>query len=172
MAVSPDKIRNIMLAGHSGSGKTSFAESLLFYTKGTDRQGTVADGNTVCDFDPEEIRRLASISLSVAPIDYAGTRINLLDAPGLFDFELGVHEGVGAADTVMIVVSARDGMSVGASKAYKLAKKNDKAAMVYVSKMDSDHIDFSKLFEQLKEGFGGAVCTIVVRVLAEGKTTV
>ena len=172
MAVSPDKIRNIMLAGHSGSGKTSFAESLLLYTKGTDRPGTVADGNTVCDFDPEEIRRLASISLSVAPIDYAGTRINLLDAPGLFDFELGVHEGVGAADTVMIVVSARDGMSVGASKAYKLAKKNDKAAMVYVSKMDSDHIDFSKLFEQLKEGFGGAVCPIVVPVLAEGKPTV
>lgn len=172
MGAAPDKIINVMLAGHGGSGKTTLAEALLFYTKGTDRQGTVADGNTVCDFDPEEARRLASISLSTAPVDYEGYRINLLDTPGLFDFELGMHEGIGAAESVVIVVSARSGASVGAVKAYKLAKRGGKAAMVYVSKMDSDHVDFMKAFEGLKEQFGAAVCPIIVPVVAEGKPTV
>lgn len=165
-------IRNIMLAGHSGEGKTTLAEALLFAAKATDRQGTIADGNTVCDFDPEEVRRLASISLSVAPLDYNGCRLNLLDAPGLFDFELGSHEGVRAADSVAIVVSARSGATVGAIKAYKLAKSLNKAMMIYVSKMDTDHVDFAKTFASIKDSFGSAVCPIVVPVIAEGKPTV
>lgn len=172
MSVTPDKVRNIMLAGHSGEGKTTLAESLLFAAKVIDRQGTIADGNTVCDYDPEEARRLASISLSVAPLDYSGCRLNIIDVPGLFDFELGPREGISAADSVVIVISARSGVTVGAAKAYKLAKKNGKAAMVYVSKMNSEHIDFAKSFENIKEGLGAALCPVVVPVLAEGKPTV
>lgn len=172
MDVTSGNIRNIMLAGHSGEGKTTLAEALLFAAKATDRQGTIADGNTVCDFDPEEIRRLASISLSVAPLDYNGCRLNLLDVPGLFDFELGSHEGVRAADSVAIVISARSGATVGAVKAYKLAKSLNKAIMIYVSKMDADHVDFAKTFANVKDNFGTAVCPVIVPIAAEGKPTI
>ena len=114
MGYAPDKIRNILLAGHSSSGKTSLAEALLFLTKSSDRFGSVAAGTTVMDFEDEEIRRKASVSLAVAPLEYNGIKVNLLDAPGLFDFELGQYEGVQAAETVAVVVSARGGIGVGA----------------------------------------------------------
>jgi|GEM_PF-3130298 len=103
MAYSPDKIRNIMIAGHSSNGKTSLAEALLYITKSSDRLGSVADGNTVTDFDAEEIKRKASISTAVAPFDYDGVHVNLIDIPGLFDFEGGMYEGVMAAESVLTV---------------------------------------------------------------------
>ena len=113
------KIRNIALAGHSGVGKTSLAEAMLYMTGATDRFGKVADGNTTCDFDPEEIKRKVSILTAVAPLEYKDTKINLIDTPGLFDFEGGVYEGMRAADSVLIVVSGKDGVAVGTKKHIK-----------------------------------------------------
>ena len=117
------KILNIALAGHSGCGKTSVAESMLYLAKASDRLGKVADGNTTLDFDSEEIKRQASIMTAVAPIEWKGTKINLIDTPGLFDFAGGVAEGMRAADTALIVVSGKDGVSVGTEKAVEAATK-------------------------------------------------
>jgi len=172
MAYTSDKIRNVMLAGHSSSGKTSLAEALLFLTKSSDRFGSVADGNSVSDFDAEEIKRRASISTSIAPYDFKGSRVNLIDAPGLFDFELGVYEGVMAAETVLAVVSARSGLEVGTSKAVKIALKNKKARAFFISRMSVEHADFTKTFEDLRGEFGSSVCPLVVPVLTEGQPTV
>ncbi len=172
MAYSPDKIRNVMLAGHSGSGKTSLTEALMYITKSSDRLGTVADGNTVSDFDPEEIRRKASISTALAPFEYKETHVNLVDAPGLFDFELGNYEAVKACESVLITVSSRSGVAVGTQKAYKLAKRNNRAKMFFISKMAAEHADFFKVFDELKAQFGNSVCPVMMPVMQEGKPTV
>ncbi|MEA5051379.1 MAG: elongation factor G [Oscillospiraceae bacterium] len=172
MDYAPDKIRNVMLAGHSSSGKTSLTEALLFLTKTTDRLGAVADGNTVSDFDPEEIKRKTSISASVVPFDANGCHINLIDVPGLFDFELGSYEGIKAVETVLAVVSARSGAAVGTAKAVKLANKNNKGVMFYINKMATEHADFKKALESLKAEFSVALCPVVMPVVAEGKPTV
>ena len=127
------KVRNVVLAGHSDSGKTSLAEAMLYKTGATERLGKVAEGNTVCDHDPESIKRKASVSSSVAPFAWGSTKINLLDTPGLFDFEAGLYEGIRPAESVLIAVSGKDGVSVGTEKAYRLAKKQQKATMFFVS---------------------------------------
>lgn len=162
MSMAPDKIRNVMLAGHSGAGKTTLAEALLYYTKGTDRFGRVEDGNTTMDFDPEENKRVASLSTAIAPVDYDGVKINLVDVPGLFDFELGLYEGINAVESVLICVESRGGLAVGAQKAYRLAEKQNKGRMIYVSKLDVENSDFYKTFEALKAEFGNSLCPIVV----------
>ncbi len=172
MDFAPNKIRNVMLAGHSGEGKTTLAEALLFANKATDRMGTIADGNTVCDYDQEEIRRLASISATTAPFECRGCRVNLIDVPGLFDFELGAYEGIKAAESVLIPVSARSGVTVGAHKAFKLAKKYGKAIMFYISKLDAEHADFGKTLAQIKDEFGMSACPVMAAVINEGKPNV
>lgn len=160
--------KNLLIAGHGGSGKTSLVEALLFATGATDRLGRVEDGNTVCDYDPEEARRKASLSSAIAPVEYGGVKINCIDAPGLFDFELGLYEGIMAAESVLITVSARDGLQVGAEKAYQLAQKHHKSHLFYVSKTDVENADFYKVFEEMKARFGPSVCPIIVPV-GEGK---
>ena len=113
MSYSVEKIRNVALLGHGGSGKTALGESLLYMTKAIDRMGKAVDGNTVCDYDPEEVKRQISISLAVAPVEYKGCKINVLDTPGGFDFAGEVVEALWAADAAVIVCSAKDGVSVG-----------------------------------------------------------
>ena len=157
-------IRNIALAGHGGDGKTSLAEALLFMAGATDRLGSVAEGNTVCDFDPEETKRKLSVSSAVAPFEYDGVKVNIIDTPGLFDFAGGFHEGVRAADAVIITLSAKSGVLVGTEKAWKLATAQKKAKAFYVSKMDLENADFNKVLEALKEKFGNAVCPAVIPV--------
>ncbi len=163
-----DHIRNVLVTGHGGSGKTSLVEALLYASNSTDRMGRVEDGNTVCDFDPEEAKRRASLALAVAPAVYDGVKINLIDTPGLFDFELGVYEGIRAAESVLITVSARSGLTVGAQKAYRLAVKNNKSRMIYISKLDAENADFYKVFEELKTEFGPSVCPVVVPIEQAG----
>ncbi len=163
------KIRNVAIAGHGGCGKTSLAEALLFKAGATDRLGKTNDGNTVCDFDPEEIKRKVSVSSAVAPFAWGSVKINLIDTPGLFDFAAGFYEGVRAAENVLICVSARSGVSVGTQKAYKLAEKLGKSKMFFVNKMDADHADFYKVLEELKTDFGPSVCPIVVPVVEDHK---
>jgi len=156
------KIRNIALAGHGGSGKTSLAEALLFKAGEIDRLGKIADGNTALDFDPEEIKRQVSVSSAMYPFTWGSVKINLIDTPGLFDFAGGMYEGVRAAESVVIALSAKDGVEVGTEKAYELAGKMKKARMFFVNKMDVEHADFYKVLEELKTKFGPSVCPLVV----------
>lgn len=159
------KIRNVAIAGHSGSGKTSLAEALLYKAGATDRLGKTADGNTVCDFDAEEIKRKCSVSSTVAPFAWGSVKINLIDTPGLFDFAAGFYEGVRAAGNVLITISARSGVTVGAEKAYNLAQKMNRSKIVFVNKMDTENADFYKVLEDLKAKFGPSICPLVVPVM-------
>lgn len=157
-----DKIRNVALAGHSSAGKTSLAEMLLFKSGATDRLGKIADGNTVCDFDPEAIKRQVSVGSAIAPFEWNGVKINLMDTPGMFDFAAGVSEGIRAAETVLLVVSGKDGVGVGTEKAYKMATNMGKAKAFFINKLDDEHADYFKTFESIKETFGNSVCPVIM----------
>ena len=164
-------IRNILVAGHAGCGKTTLIEALLFSTDPEmQRAGTVQDGNTVCDFDPEEQKRHASLAAAVAPVEYDGVKLNFIDAPGLFDFELGMYEGIQAAESVLITVSARSGVTVGAEKAFHLAEKHGKSKIVFVNKTDLENANYYKILENLKTKFGPSICPCVVPVRQDDGT--
>ena len=170
MEYASKDIRNILVAGHAGCGKTTLIEALLYASGATERMGRVEDGTTASDFDPEEVRRKASLNSSVVPVEYQGIKYNMIDAPGLFDFETGACEGVMAAESVLICVSGRSGVTVGAEKAYRLAVKNNRARMVFVSKMDLENADYFKILEQLKIDFGPTICPCVVPVRLDDGT--
>ena len=164
-------IRNILVAGHAGCGKTTLIEALLFSTDPEmQRAGTVQDGNTVCDFDPEEQKRHASLAAAVAPVEYDGVKLNFIDAPGLFDFELGMYEGIQAAESVLITVSARSGVTVGAEKAFHLGEKHGKSKIVFVNKTDLENSNYYKILENLKTKFGPSICPCVVPVRQDDGT--
>ncbi|MGN0636938.1 MAG: elongation factor G [Huintestinicola sp.] len=162
-----ENIRNIAIAGHSGSGKTTLAEALIYKAGASDRLGKTSDGNTVCDYDPEEIKRKASLGASVASFEYNGLKLNLLDAPGLFDFEADMLEAVRAADTVMITVSGKSGVKVGTEKAYKAARKAGKATMFVITKVDDPDANFYNVLTDLKTVFGPTVCPVIVPVIKD-----
>ncbi len=162
MKYASNTIRNILVAGHAGCGKTTLTEALLYKAGSLERMGRVEDGTTVSDFDPEEEKRRASLSTSVVPVEYDGIKFNLIDAPGLFDFEAGNYEGIMAADSVLICVSGRSGVTVGAEKAFHLARKNQKSTMVFVTKTDLENADYFKILEDMKIKFGSSVCPCVV----------
>ena len=162
-------IRNVCLLGHSGSGKTALAESLLYMTGAIDRMGKNADGNTVCDFDPEEIRRNISLSTSVAPIVYNNTKINVLDTPGNFDFSGAVVEALRAADAAILVLSAKDGITVGFEKAWKYCEERNMPRFIYISKVDEDNSDYNATFEALREKYGNKIAPVVVPIWDSSK---
>jgi len=162
-------IRNICLLGHSGSGKSALAESLLYMTGAIDRMGKNADGNTVCDFDPEEIRRNISISTSVVPVEYKNCKINILDTPGAFDFSGAVVEALRAADAAILVCSAKDGITVGFEKAWKYCEERNMPRFVYVSKVDEDNSDFAAVCEALREKYGSKVNPVIIPVVGANK---
>ncbi len=157
-------IRNICLLGHSGSGKTALAESLLYMTGAIDRMGKNADGNTVCDYDPEEIRRNISISTAVVPLEYKNTKINVLDTPGAFDFSGAVVEALRAADAAILVCSAKDGITVGFEKAWKYCEDRNMPRFIYISKVDEDNSDYNGTFNALREKYGNKVAPVVVPI--------
>ena len=159
-----NSIRNICLLGHSGSGKTALAESLLYMTGAIDRMGKNADGNTVCDYDPEEIRRNISISTSVVPLEYKNVKINLLDTPGAFDFSGAVMEALRAADAAILVIAAKDGITVGAEKAWKYCQERNMPCFIYISKVDEDNSDYNATFNALREKYGNKVAPVVVPI--------
>lgn len=164
-------IRNVALLAHGGDGKTSLAEAMLYITKAVDRLGKVSEGNTVCDYDPEEIKRKISISTAFAPVEWKDTKINIIDTPGYFDFVGEVKSALRVADSAIIVVSAKNGVEVGTENAWNYASYENMAKMVYVSKLDEEHADFFKVVEQLREKFGVSICPIVIPITEDGKLT-
>ena len=164
MSYSAQNIRNICLLGHAGNGKTSLAESMLYLTGGVDRLGKVPDGNTTCDYDPEEQKRQTSVSLAVAPVEYNGCKINVLDTPGGFDFAGEVMEALQAADAAIIVCSAKSGMSVGAEKAWRYCERRKLPRLLYISKTDEDNSDYNAAFATLRERFGKNIAPVVAPI--------
>ncbi len=169
MSYSVQNIRNVCLLGHSGSGKTALTESLLYMTGAIDRMGRAVDGNTVCDYDPEETKRQISISTAVAPLEYKGCRINVLDTPGAFDFAGEVMEALRAADAAIIVCSAKDGISVGLEKAWKYCEERNMPRFIYISKTDEENSDYNATFEALREKFGKKIAPLVVPIWDDDK---
>ncbi len=149
-----DKIRNVALLGHGGSGKTSLAEAMAYLSGITSRLGKVDDGNTVSDFGKEEQKRKISISTSVIPVEWEGYKINILDAPGFFDFAGEMEEAISAAGAVIIVVNGKAGVEVGAQKAWELCEKYKLPRMIYVSNMDVDNASFRQVVEDMTAMFG------------------
>lgn len=169
MSINVENIRNITIVGHASKGKTTLCEALLNKAGATDRIGKIADGNTVCDYDAEEKKRKVSINSALATVDYKGKTINFIDTPGLFDFAMGSAEGIRAADTALIVVSARSGLAVGAEKAFKNTTSKGLSRIFVVTKMDDERADFYKSFNEIVAKFGTQVCPVVVPVLSEGQ---
>ena len=149
-----EKIRNVVLLGHSGAGKTSLVESMAYLAGITSRMGTVSDGNTISDYGKEEQKRQISISTSVVPIEWNGTKINIIDTPGYFDFVGEVYEGISAADAAIIVVSGKAGVEAGTEKAWELCEKYKLPRMIYVTGMDVDNASFKNVVETLTSMYG------------------
>ena len=158
--MTANDIRNICLLGHGGSGKTSLVEQMLFMTKGTDRLGKPADGNTTCDYDAEEIKRQISISLAFAPVNYKGVKINAMDAPGNFDFSGEAISAIRAAECAVLVGAAKDGLSVGMERTWKMLGK--KPRMIFINRTDEDNSDYTTCLENIKGKFeeGGFACAV------------
>ena len=152
-----DEIRNVVLLGHGGSGKTSLAEAMAYVSGATSRMGKIADGNTISDFDKEEQKREFSISTSLIPIEWEKAKINILDTPGYFDFVGEVEEAVSAADAAVIVVSGKAGVEVGTEKAWELCDKYKLPRMVYVTEMDVDDASFRQVVQDLTERYGKVI---------------
>ena len=171
MAYPMEKIRNVCLLGHGGEGKTSLIESLLYRTGGIDRLGKVAEGNTVSDHDPEEIKRQISIMASLAPVEYEDYILNFIDTPGYFDFEGEVAQALRVADCGVIVVSAKNGASVGTEKAWKRLSKQGLPHFFYISKIDEENADYEKAFQSLRDAYGLCVTPFTIPLVENGKPT-
>ena len=171
MAYPIEKIRNVCLLGHGGDGKTSLLESLLYRTGGTDRLGKVADGTTVSDYDPEEIKRQISIQASLAPVEYEGHVLNFIDTPGFFDFDGEVAQAMRVADCGVIVVTAKSGCAVGTEKAFKRLSKAGLPRFFYISKIDEENADYEKAYNSLRDAFGISVTPFIIPLIEGGKPT-
>lgn len=164
-----DKIRNVVLLGHGGCGKTSLVEAMAYLSGLTTRMGKVADGNTISDYDKEEVKRQFSINTSVVPIIWEDTKINILDAPGYFDFIGEVEEAVSAADAAIIVVSGKAGIEAGTKKAWEICEKYKLPRMVFVTDMDIDEASYRQVVEQLQELYGKRIAPFHLPIREDGQ---
>ena len=155
-----DSIRNVVLLGHGGCGKTSLVEAMAYVSGLTGRLGKVSDGTTISDYDKEEIKRKFSITTSVVPIEWGKVKINVLDTPGYFDFVGEAEEAVAAADAAIIVVSGKAGVQVGTQKAWEMCEKYNLPRMFFVTEMDLDHVSYRKVVEDLTELYGKKIAPI------------
>ena len=149
-----DKIRNVVLLGHGGCGKTSLAEAMAYLAGLTTRMGTVADGNTISDYDKEENKRQFSIHTSVIPVPWGDVKVNILDTPGYFDFVGEVEEAVSVADAAIIVVSGKAGIETGTKRAWEMCEKYKLPRMIFVTDMDIDNASYRQVVEDLQELYG------------------
>lgn len=156
-----DAIRNVCVMGHGKAGKSTMTEAMLYNAGMTDRMGSVADGTSAMDYDAEEIKRKVSISTAVAPIEWKDMKYNILDTPGYFDFAGEVKEGLRAADSALIVLSGRSGVSVGTENVFKYAKQKGVPIVFFVNKIDDDRADYQRTLEEMKEKFGKSVTPFV-----------
>lgn len=163
------KIKNVCLLGHGGNGKTSLTEAMLYLAGETDRLGKTADGNTVSDYDPEEIKRKFSIAASVAPLMWKGSKINLLDTPGTLDFAGEVMQGLRVSGTALIVMDAKSGADVGSELAWERASELGVPKAFFVGKMDDDNANFGNTIEQMREKFGPAICPVAIPIIVDRK---
>lgn len=168
---SADKIRNIALLGHGGSGKTALAEAMLFSTGAIDKLGRGADGSTVMDYDPEEIKRSISISDSVAFCEYKDSKINIIDTPGDFDFLGEAMSAIRVADSGIVVVSAKGGTSVGSRKAIRLMRRKKVPFLFFVNRMDEPHADFDVVVNRMMDRYGPSVIPLSFPIMEDGMMT-
>ena len=164
-----DKIRNVVLLGHGGSGKTSLVEAMAYLAGMTTRMGKVADGNTISDYDKEETKRLFSINTSVIPVVWGDTKINILDTPGYFDFVGEAEEAVSVADAAIIVVSGKAGIEVGTKKAWEMCEKYKLPRMVFVTDMDIDEASYRQVVEDLQQMYGKRIAPFHLPVRENGQ---
>jgi elongation factor G len=168
-AYKAQDIRNVCILGHGGSGKTSLTEAMLYIGQGSDRLGKVADGNTVSDFDSEEIKRGISIYTTVEPVEWKNKKINVLDAPGFFDFEGQMKEAVRVAGSAIITVSAKSGVKVGTELAWKFAEERKIPKILFVTKMDDDKANWKNVLDGLHATFGSSIAPFYVPMLENEK---
>jgi elongation factor G len=159
-----DRIRNVVLASHQGTGKTSLVEAMLYDSGATTRLGKVEEGNTVTDWDPDEISHGISINTTLAPVEWNGAKINFIDTPGYADFVGEVREGVRVADSVLLLVSAVDGLQVGTEQAWRFADERNLARLIFVNKLERENADFENVVNQLRERFGIRVVPVHVPI--------
>ena len=164
-----DRIRNVGLFAHGGAGKTSLAEALLFDTKATTRLGRVDEGNTVTDYDPDEIKRRISVSLAIAPIEWRETKINVIDAPGYADFIGDVKSALRVCDAAIILVDASAGVEVGTEQAWRLAEERGIPRVIFINKMDRENADFARALVSVRGAFGNACAPIQFPIGAESQ---
>ncbi|MEA2487627.1 MAG: elongation factor, partial [Actinomycetota bacterium] len=155
-----ENIRNIVLVGHGGSGKTSLAEALLFRSGALTRLGKITEGNTVCDFDEEEIRKGISVSTALAPVEWDDHKINILDAPGYADFISDLRAAMRVADLAVFVVSGVEGVEVQTQAAWNYANELNLPRIVFVNKLDRENSSFRATLEQLRDNFGMGIAPL------------
>lgn len=164
-----DKIRNVVLLGHGGCGKTSLAEAMAYLAGITTRMGVVSDGNTISDYDKEEAKRLFSIHTSVIPIPWQDVKVNILDTPGYFDFVGEVEEAVSVADAAIIVVSGKSGIETGTKRAWEICEKHKLPRMIFVTDMDIDNASYRQVVEDLQELFGKKIAPFHLPIREDGQ---
>ena len=162
-------IRNVGIFGHGGEGKTTLTEAMLFNAGVIERIGKVENGTTTTDYDPEEVKRTISINAALAPLEWKNVKVNLIDAPGFFDFYGEVAAAMALADAALIVVGAVSGVVVGAEKAMDMCKKSGKARMMVVNQMDRENANFSKVMSGITEKFGPSVVPIQLPIVDKGQ---
>jgi len=160
----PSRIRNVALVGHNGSGKTTLAEALLFATGALTRQGRVDDGSTVCDFEPEEIKRHMSLSLALAPCMLGEVKLNIIDTPGYADFFGEVRAAAAVVDLVVVVVSAVEGIEAQTEAAWNLATELGLPRLVFINKLDRERSSFDRTLTALRERFGAGIAPLELPV--------
>ncbi|MBR3837389.1 MAG: elongation factor G [Clostridia bacterium] len=168
-SIDMKRIRNLVLMGHSGSGKTSLAEAMLYLSGGSDRFGKVPEGNTVFDFDPESIRRKISVASSQAPVMWKDIKINVIDTPGYPGFTGEISQAVRVADSAIIVVDARSGIQVGTELAWDKATEAGLPKAIFINKFDDNEARFAKLLNALHEQFGRAICPVTIPMVRDGE---
>ncbi len=164
-----NEVRNIVLLGHSGSGKTSVVEAALYYTKNTDRMGSTLDGTSTLDYDAEEVKRGVSVYTSLAPIEWKDCKINFIDTPGYLDYEGEMLSGAAVGDSALIVVGAKDGVQSGTERAWKLVTKKKLPTIFFINKIDEENSSFDNTYNQLRDTFGKTVIPFEVPIIEDGK---
>ena len=168
-ATKTEKIRNICLLGHGGNGKTSVAEAMLYISGATDRLGKTADGTTISDFDPEEIKRKFSISASIAPLQYQDKKINIIDTPGYLDFSGEVMQGLRVAGCALIVMDAKSGVDAGCELAWDYATESTVPKAFFINKIDDENANFSATIDSMREKFGKTICPVMIPLFENRK---